>query len=88
MRIGLPEDCGHLQYIQGRSQDLNQPVQNIAQNFHDDVIIIDTDLVIVTPGKKMKNFKHCAISLNMLHTGGLCGVLWLTAPLSFYMSNL
>ena len=30
----------------------------------------------------MKNFKFCAISLNMLHTGGLCGVLRFTAPLS------
>ena len=39
----------------------------------------------------MKNFKFSAISLNMLHTGGLCGVLQYTAPLStappFY-SNL
>ena len=29
----------------------------------------------------MKNFKHCAISINMLHTGGLCGVLRFTARL-------
>ena len=29
----------------------------------------------------MKNFKYCAISLNMIHTGGLCGVLEFTAPL-------
>ena len=29
----------------------------------------------------MKNFKYCAISLNMVHTGGLCGVLGFTAPL-------
>ena len=29
----------------------------------------------------MKNFKYFAISLNMVHTGGLCGVLWFTAPL-------
>ena len=29
----------------------------------------------------MKNFKYCAISLNIVHTGGLCGVLRFTAPL-------
>ena len=29
----------------------------------------------------MKNFKYCAIALNILHTGGLCGVLRFTAPL-------
>ena len=29
----------------------------------------------------MKKFKYCAISLNLVHTGGLCGVLWFTAPL-------
>ena len=29
----------------------------------------------------MKNFKYCAISLNIPHTGGLCGVLQFTAPL-------
>ena len=29
----------------------------------------------------MKNFKYCAISLNMGHKGGLCGVLGFTAPL-------
>ena len=29
----------------------------------------------------MKNFKYCAISLNMVHTGGLRGVLGFTAPL-------
>ena len=28
----------------------------------------------------MKNFKYCAISLNMVRTGGLCGVLGFTAP--------
>ena len=28
----------------------------------------------------MKMFKYYAISLNMLHTGGLCGVLGFTAP--------
>ena len=36
----------------------------------------------------MKNFKYCAISLDMLHTDGLCEVLPFTAPLSFYMNNL
>ena len=71
----------YTEFSQGRSQDLNQPLENIVQNFYDDVIIM-------TPGKNMKNFKYCAISLNMLHTGGLCGVLRFTAPLSFYMSNL
>ena len=34
----------HFQYdiyrLQGRSQDLNQPLQNIVQNFDDDVIIM------------------------------------------------
>ena len=29
----------------------------------------------------MKNFKYCTISLNMVHTDGLYGVLGLTAPL-------
>ena len=29
----------------------------------------------------MKNFKYFAMSLNMLHTGGLCGVLEFTASL-------
>ena len=29
----------------------------------------------------MKNFKFCAISLNMVHTGVLCGVLGFTTPL-------
>lgn len=28
----------------------------------------------------MKNLKYCAISLNTLRTGGLCGVLGFTAP--------
>ena len=28
----------------------------------------------------MKSFKYCAISLNMVRTGGLCGVLRFTAP--------
>ena len=30
-------------------------------------------------GENMKNFKYTAISLNMLHIGGLCGVLGFTA---------
>ena len=29
----------------------------------------------------MENFKYCAILLNMVHTGVLCGVLGFTAPL-------
>ena len=29
----------------------------------------------------MKNFKYCATSLNMVHTGGLYEVLGFTAPL-------
>ena len=29
----------------------------------------------------MKNFNYYAISLNMVHTGGLCGELGFTAPL-------
>ena len=29
----------------------------------------------------MNNFKNCAISLNMLYTDGLCGVLGFTGPL-------
>ena len=41
----------------------------------------DDDVIIETPGKNMKNFKYYAISLNMLHTGGLCGVLEFTASL-------
>ena len=56
--------------MQGHSQDLNRPLQDIAQNFDDEVIII-------TP----KIFKYCAISLNIIHTGELCGILGLTAPL-------
>ena len=30
----------------------------------------------------MKNFKYCAILLNMVHTGELRGVLGFTAPLT------
>ena len=41
----------------------------------------DADVIIVRPWKNMKNFKYCAISLNMVHAGGLCGVLGFTAPL-------
>ena len=48
----------------------------------------DADVFIVTPEKSMKNFKYCAISLNMLHTVGLWELLRFTAHLSFYMSNL
>ena len=28
----------------------------------------------------MTNFKYCTVSLNMVHAGGLCGVLGFTAP--------
>ena len=35
----------------------------------------------------MKNFKCCAISLNILQAGGLCEELEFTAPLQFYMNN-
>ena len=35
----------------------------------------------------MKNFKYCAISLNILHTGGLCGVLRFNAPLILISKN-
>ena len=41
----------------------------------------DAGVIIVTPGTNMKNFKYCAILLNMVHTGGLCGILVFTAPL-------
>ena len=36
---------------------------------------------MVTSGKNMKIFKYYVISLNILHTGGHCGVLGFTAPL-------
>ena len=29
----------------------------------------------------MRKFKYCTISLNTVHTDGLCGVLGITAPL-------
>ena len=60
----------------------------MVQNFDDDVTNYDADIVTVTPGKSMKNFKYWAISLNMLHTGGLFGELKFTASLSFCMINL
>ena len=40
----------------------------------------DSDVNIVKPGKNMKYFKYCAISINMLHTGGICGVLQFIYP--------
>ena len=73
--IKITSDC------QGRSQDLNQPLQNIVQNFDDDVIIMTLTSLFDT-GEEHENFKFCAISLNKLHTSGLCGVLRLIAPLS------
>ena len=36
----------------------------------------------------MKNCKYCAISLNILHVGGLCGVLRFTAPLILISKKL
>ena len=36
----------------------------------------------------MKNCKYCAISLNILHIGGLCGVLRFTAPLILISKKL
>ena len=41
-----------------------------------DVIIV----ILMASGKNMKNFKYCALSLNMLHTGELCGILGFTTP--------
>ena len=41
----------------------------------------DTDVVIMTPGENMKSLKYSAISLSMVHTGGLCEGLVFTAPL-------
>ena len=42
----------------------------------------DADVITVTSGKNMKNFKYCATSLNMPHTCRLWGVLGFTAPLN------
>ena len=36
----------------------------------------------------MENCKYCAISLNILHIGGLCGVLRFTAPLILISKKL
>ena len=58
----------------GRSQDSNRPIQDIAH-------IYDGDVIIMTPGRNMKKIKYCAISLTMLHTRGLCGVLGFTSSL-------
>ena len=56
----------------GRSLGLNRPLQDIAQNLDDDFIMITLTSSSWHRGK---------ISLNMLHTGGLCGVLGFTEPL-------
>ena len=48
----------------------------------------DTDIIIVTPGINMTNFKYCAISLNMVHTGGVREVLGFTAPLILISKKL
>ena len=56
---------------QGRSQDFNGALQDIAQNFDDDVII-----------KTLTSLSwNMFISLNMVHLGWRCGVLGFTAPL-------
>ena len=68
---------------QGHSQDLNWLLQDIVKvltmtSYH------DANVIIETPGKNIKIFKYCPISLNMLHTGGLCGVFgvyWTTMTL-------
>ena len=41
----------------------------------------------MTPEKNKKYFKYCAISLNMLHTGALYGVLGFTATLILISKN-
>ena len=41
----------------------------------------------MTPEKNKKYFKYCAISLNMVHTGALCGVLGFTATLILISKN-
>ena len=71
-----PSDKTCLQ--QGRSQDLNRPIQDIAQNFGNDIIIMTLTSLL---RRQVKHEKFCAISLNILHTGGLCGVLRFTARL-------
>ena len=35
----------------------------------------------------MKYFKYCTSSLNMVHTGGLCGILGFTATLVLISKN-
>ena len=48
------------------------------------IYVTSCDLIVMTlktSGKNMKNFKYCVISLNMLHTGGLYGILGFTARL-------
>ena len=59
---------------QGRSQDLNRLLQYMAQHYY-----YDADVIIETSEKNMRSFKYCDILLSMVHTGGLCGVLRLTA---------
>ena len=63
---------------QGCSQDLNWPLQD---NFWRWRHHYDADVIIAIPGGNMKNFQYFSISLNMVHTGGLCEVLGFTAPL-------
>ena len=40
--------------MQERSHGLNNPLQHIAQNYDNDVIIITVGIIIVTPGKTLK----------------------------------
>ena len=64
-------------FLQGLGQDLNRPLQDIAQNFDDDAIIM---MLLSLSWQWGKNFKYCTILLNMAHIGRLCGVLGFTAP--------
>ena len=51
-------DCN---MIQGRSQDLIRPLQDIAQNFDDDVIIMTLTSLLWHEGK---TWKHLSIVLS------------------------
>ena len=85
---------GSLDAIQERSQDLNWSLQDIVQNFDDNMIIMTLTSSLWhwhhyrDTGKNMKNFKYCVISLNVVHTGGLWGVLGFTAPLILISKKL
>ena len=66
--------------ISGGSQDLNWRLQDIAQNLTM-MSLLSRWRHYRDTTKNMNNFKNCTISLNMLHSDGLCGVLGFTAPL-------